>query len=119
MDAAAFTPDWNELGHDLGILVAEQVKPILERASKEGSDLAKRFGLQVGKHLVMAIRSGRDDLKAEVYAQIRILAELLRVELQPFEWDALEKVLATIFRAAAAALKQVFLPGLPTLGGAA
>lgn len=106
-------PDWTLLAHELGTSVSAEIEPLLAQAKDKASPLAKEFGRRVGLNLVTAMKAGHGELRAEVQDQVRALAHLLQIELQPLEWSALEKVLTLIFRVATKTLASM----VPGLGG--
>jgi len=88
--------NWGELGKELGKVLLESVKGVLEGA--EG-DL-REWGEAIVKDLVVALQSGDDDLRRELVAQSRAVAELSRLRAVNGQWALLERVVDVVMHTA-------------------
>lgn len=97
---------WEVLARDLGDVAKDVLQPIAKEA---GADV-KEFGRQIGKDMVVALRSGREDLKDELVEQARLLAQIQGIRVEKASWDFAERALKLVFRAALAAVKAGVVP---------
>lgn len=92
--------DWKAIVEEIGALAGEKLESLVD----SGRDDLKAYGKDLAKSLVIAIRSGREDLQDEIYEQIEMLAEIHRIELNQEARDMLDSMLAIGLRVGKVAL---------------
>lgn len=92
--------DWKAIIEEIGALAGEKLESLVD----SGRDDLKAYGKDLAKSLVIAIRSGREDLQDEIYEQIEMLAEIHRIELNQEARDMLDSMLAIGLRVGKVAL---------------
>lgn len=92
--------DWKAIVDEIGALASEKLEYFVD----SGKDNLKAYGKDLAKSLIVAIRSGREDLQDEIYEQIEMLAEIHRIELNREAKDMLDSMLAIGLRVGKVAL---------------
>lgn len=93
--------DWKGIMDEIGELASERLEYLVD-SSKE--DL-KAYGKEIAKSMVIALRSGRQDLRDELLDQIEMLAEIHRIELNREAKAFMKDVLEISMRIGKAAIK--------------
>lgn len=82
--------DWKAVIDEIGELASERLHDIVD----SGRDDLKAYGKEIAKSMIIALRSGRKDLRDELLGQIEMIAEIHRIELnreaKEFMTDLLE-----------------------------
>ena len=102
---------------DLSKLDLDRLKGDLTDALSDGlSDLVdgakediKAFAKDISRDMLEAHLTGETEVKAQLMAQLKVLAEINRVRVENHAWIVVRKVVETAFRAAAAGAFAVLL----------
>ncbi len=81
--------DWKAIVDEIGTLMSDRLEYYVDSNKEE----LKAYGKDIAKSLVIAIRSGRADLQAEIYEQIEMIAEIHRIQLNREARDMMRSVL--------------------------
>lgn len=92
--------DFEGLGKEIGAEGLSLLKGYFEGAK----DDLKSFGMAIGADLVHAVRSGDEEWRAELMAQIKTVAEIQRVRLNGISWELATSILFTIAKVAVKAI---------------
>ncbi len=92
--------DWKAIVDEIGDLASERLEYLVD----SGKDDLKAYGKDIAKSLVVAIRSGSQDLQDEIYEQVEMLAEIHRIELNREAKQFLQDVLEVGLRVGKVAL---------------
>lgn len=75
--------DWDGLGKKLG----EQGLDLLKDALDGGAEDLKKYGVEIGKDMVRAVRDDRPELQRELKEQMKLIGEMNRIRLNNTTWD--------------------------------
>lgn len=82
--------DWKAVVDEIGELASDRLEYFIDSSK---ADL-KAYGKDIAKSMIIALRSGRKDLRDELLEQIEMIAEIHRIELnreaKAFMTDLLE-----------------------------
>jgi hypothetical protein len=98
--------DWEALAKDLGGEAVSLVKGLAGAAKED----VEKFGVGIGKDMVVAVRTNDESWRGELFAQLRGVAELNRIRLEDSAMTFLENGLAMAVRVARMALKAGGIP---------
>lgn len=77
--------DWEALGKELG----EQAFDAFKGYARGAAEDLKAWGLEIGKDLVRYIKDDRPAMEKEVRGQLKLLAEMKRIDLEGVGLDFL------------------------------
>lgn len=99
-DLSALGIDRGSLEAGIGTLLASELAPLLGAAAADLKD----FGLAIAKDGVTAMLAGNKAWMQELKGQMKALLEVQRIRVEVVDWDLTEKVIAIVFKGAAAAI---------------
>ena len=92
--------DWKLLKTELGDIISESLTGLVEGAEED----LKSYGLEIARSMVVAIRTGRADLRRELQDQAVMLGEIHRIRFNNEAQSVLNKVMDIGMRIGATAL---------------
>ena len=101
---AAF--DWSGLADEVRAALAEALAGLLDGAAED----VRRYVAAIAGDLVRAAATDRPDLVDELRAQLRLIGEINRVRAANAGWEAVEAVVAAVFRVLIAGLARSVTP---------
>lgn len=92
--------DWKVIREELGDIISESLTELVEGAE---ADL-KAYGAEIARGMIVAIRTGRNDLRQELQDQVVMLGEVHRIRVSNEAKVVLDKVFDIGMRLGVAAL---------------
>jgi hypothetical protein len=92
--------NWKVIREELGSIVSESLYELVEGAE----DDLREFGMEIARGMIVALRTGRDDLRRELQDQVVMLGEIHRIKVNTAAKDVLDKVIDIGMRLGRAAL---------------
>jgi len=92
--------DWKLLKTELGNILSESLAELVEGAEED----LKAYGLEIARSMVVAIRTGRADLRRELQEQAVMLGEVHRIRFNNEARVVLDKIMDIGMRIGATAL---------------
>jgi hypothetical protein len=92
--------DWKVIREELGDIISESLTELVEGAE---ADL-KAYGVEIARGMIVAIRTGRNDLRRELQDQAVMLGEVHRIRVSNEAKVVLDKVIDIGMRLGVAAL---------------
>lgn len=92
--------NWGKISKELGGIVSDSLKELAEGAEED----LKAYGEAIANSMIVAVRTGREDLRREVVEQAKLLAETHRIRVAKEANGVLEKILSVAVRVGAAAM---------------
>lgn len=92
--------NWKIIRDELGDIIKESLIELVEGAEED----LKSYGMEIARGMIVAIRTGRADLRRELQSQVVMLGEIHRIRFTNEAKVVLDRVIDIGMRLGAAAL---------------
>ena len=92
--------NWKIIREELGSIVSESLYELVEGAEED----LRKYGMEIARGMIVALRTGRNDLRRELQDQVVMLGEIHRIKINTAAKDVLDRTIDIGMRLGRAAL---------------
>ena len=82
--------DWKKVVEELGSVLSDRLSGLVDAAEDDAEGDLQAYGKDIAKGIIVALRSGRKDLRDELKDQAIMLGEIHRIKLSNEALDMLD-----------------------------